>query len=107
MFIGVFMLFSKHIYILITGLALLTFSFFAVHTMASRMVAMHAKEGKSSATSIYWLVYYLGSSVLGSGTGYLLHATSWMGFILFLMFVILITFFLTAKSNRANQNQIN
>ncbi|MDV3847829.1 MFS transporter [Elizabethkingia anophelis] len=106
-FIGVVMLFSKHIYILITGIALLTFSFFAVHTMASRMVAMHAKEGKSSATSIYWLVYYLGSSVLGSGTGYLLHATSWMGFILFLMFVILITFFLTAKSNRTNQNQIN
>ncbi len=107
MFIGVVMLFSKHIYILIIGLALLTFSFFAVHTMASRMVAMHAKEGKSSATSIYWLVYYLGSSVLGSGTGYLLHATSWMGFILFLMFVILITFFLTAKSNSTNQNQIN
>ncbi|WP_236628063.1 MFS transporter [Elizabethkingia bruuniana] len=104
MFIGVAMLFSKHIYILIIGLALLTFSFFAVHTMASRMVAMHAKEGKSSATSIYWLVYYLGSSVLGSGTGYLLHATSWMGFILFLMFVIFMTFFLTAKSNKVNQN---
>jgi YNFM family putative membrane transporter len=104
MFIGALMLLSRQIYILIIGLALLTFSFFAVHTMASRMVAMHAKEGKSSATSIYWLVYYLGSSVLGSGTGYLLHATSWMGFILFLLFVIFITLFFTIKRASVNQN---
>ena len=100
---GVFLLLSHNITLLIIGLALLTFSFFAVHTMASRLITLHAKEGKSSATSIYWLFYYFGSSILGSGTGYLLHATSWAGFITVLLLTVVISFLLTI-GNRNPQN---
>lgn len=100
---GVFLLLSHNITLLIIGLALLTFSFFAVHTMASRLITLHAKEGKSSATSIYWLFYYFGSSILGSGTGYLLHATSWTGFITVLLLTVAISFLLTIR-NRNPQN---
>jgi YNFM family putative membrane transporter len=96
---GTALLFSENIYIVIFGLGLLTLSFFAAHTMASQMTALHAKQGKSSATSIYWLFYYFGSSILGSGTGYLLHGTSWNIFILFLIFSILISFLLTLTPN--------
>ena len=66
--------------------------------MASQMTALHAKEGKSSATSIYWLFYYFGSSFLGSGTGYLLHSTSWNVFIGVLISVIMIAFLLTIEN---------
>lgn len=100
---GVCLLLSHNITVLIIGLALLTFSFFAVHTMASRLITLHAKEGKSSATSIYWLFYYFGSSILGSGTGYLLHATSWTGFITVLLLTVAISFLLTIR-NRNPQN---
>lgn len=100
---GVFLLLSHNITLLIIGLALLTFSFFAVHTMASRLITLHAKEGKSSATSIYWLFYYFGSSILGSGTGYLLHATSWTGFVTVLLLTVAISFLLTIR-NRNPQN---
>lgn len=92
---GISLLLSENIYIVIFGLGLFTLSFFAAHTMASQMTTLRAKEGKSSATSIYWLFYYFGSSILGSGTGYLLHGTSWTFFILFLIFSILIAFSLT------------
>lgn len=95
MIAGILLLLSENIYIVIFGLGLFTLSFFAAHTMASQMTALRAKEGKSSATSIYWLFYYFGSSILGSGTGYILHATSWKFFISFLIFSIIIAFSLT------------
>ncbi|AZA54676.1 MFS transporter [Chryseobacterium sp. G0201] len=95
MIAGILFLLSENIYIVIFGLGLFTLSFFAAHTMASQMTALRAKEGKSSATSIYWLFYYFGSSILGSGTGYILHATSWKFFISFLIFSIIIAFSLT------------
>lgn len=94
---GLVLLLSENIYIVVFGLGLFTLCFFAAHTMASQMTALHAKEGKSSATSIYWLFYYFGSSFLGSGTGYLLHSTSWNVFIGVLISVIMIAFALTIE----------
>lgn len=94
---GLILLFSENIYVVVFGQGLFTLCFFAAHTMASQMTALHAKEGKSSATSIYWLFYYFGSSFLGSGTGYLLHSTSWNVFIATLILVIIIAFALTIE----------
>jgi len=96
MITGAAFLLSENIYILIFGLGLFTLSFFAAHTMASQMTALYAKRGKSSATSIYWLFYYFGSSILGSGTGYLLHAYSWNVFIGVLIIAVITSLFLTA-----------
>ncbi|WP_426483155.1 MFS transporter [Chryseobacterium sp. R2ACT005] len=98
MLTGAALLLSENIYILIFGLGLFTLSFFAAHTMASQMTALYAKRGKSSATSIYWLFYYFGSSILGSGTGYLLHAYSWNVFIGILIIAV-ITALLLATAN--------
>ncbi len=98
MLAGTALLMSGSIYMIIFGLGLFTLSFFAAHTMASQMTALHAKQGKSSATSIYWLFYYFGSSILGTGTGYILHAGSWNIFILLLLFSVGISFLLAAKN---------
>lgn len=92
MLLGVMLLVSDNLYVTVFGLGLLTFAFFGVHTMASRMVSLHAREGKSSATSIYWLFYYIGSSVLGSGTGYFLHAASWALFVALLSVIVLMAY---------------
>ncbi|MDG4654898.1 MFS transporter [Chryseobacterium arthrosphaerae] len=106
MLTGAALLLSENIYVLIFGLGLFTLSFFAAHTMASQMTALYAKRGKSSATSIYWLFYYFGSSILGSGTGYLLHAYSWNVFIGILM-VAITTALLLATANSAQRGQKN
>jgi YNFM family putative membrane transporter len=79
---GAFLLLSENLYILIFGLGSFYPFILAAHTMASQMTALYARRGKSSNTSIYWLFYYFGSSVLGSGT-ILLHAYSWNVFIAF------------------------
>lgn len=106
MLAGALLLLSENLYLLIFGLGLFTFSFFAAHTMASQMTALYAKRGKSSATSIYWLFYYFGSSILGTGTGYLLHAYSWNVFIAFLAISVVAALFL-ATANRSFQNKKN
>lgn len=98
MLTGAALLLSENIYILIFGLGLFTLSFFAAHTMASQMTALYAKRGKSSATSIYWLFYYFGSSILGSGTGYILHAYSWNIFIGVLILSVIIALLLTTAN---------
>lgn len=95
---GAALLLSENIYMVISGLGIFTLAFFAAHTMASQMTALHAKQGRSSATSIYWLFYYFGSSILGSGTGYILHAFSWNVFIIVLLFAVGISFLLAAKN---------
>lgn len=106
MLAGALLLLSENLYLLIFGLGLFTFSFFAAHTMASQMTALYAKRGKSSATSIYWLFYYFGSSILGTSTGYLLHAYSWNVFIAFLAISVVAALFL-ATANRSFQNKKN
>lgn len=69
---GLSMLLIPRLWALIAGLGILTFAFFSTHTIASRIVSVNASRSKSSATSIYWLSYYAGSSIIGSLTGIIL-----------------------------------
>ncbi|MGH1516670.1 MFS transporter [Chryseobacterium sp. JK1] len=106
MLTGALLLLSENIYILIFGLGLFTLSFFAAHTMASQMTALYAKRGKSSATSIYWLFYYFGSSILGSGTGYILHAYSWNVFMAVLMVSVIIALILATFNTSREKKKV-
>lgn len=82
---GLLLLLSGNLVILVAGLGIVTFGFFAAHTMASRIIAQMAQDNKSTATALYWLFYYIGSSVIGSGSGVLLSVWSWTVFILALL----------------------
>lgn len=104
---GTALLLSENIYVVIFGLGLFTLAFFAAHTMASQMTALHAKQGKSSATSIYWLFYYFGSSILGTGTGYILHAFSWNIFIIILLFSVVISLILASANKDLKEIKIS
>ncbi|MGQ1947560.1 MFS transporter [Geofilum sp. OHC36d9] len=88
---GLLMMMSKNIFVLVLGLGLFTLSFFGVHSMASQMVSKRVDEGKSSATSLYWLFYYIGSSVMGSFTGIIIHRNSWYAFVICLMALVLLS----------------
>lgn len=77
---------------IVLGLGLLTFAFFGTHTLASRIVSMQAQEARSSATSLYWLFYYAGSSLLGSATGLLLSGYGWEAFVLGLLVMVGVAF---------------
>ena len=93
--IGLLMLLSGRIWIFILGLGILTFGFFGAHTTASRWVSLLATGGKSTATSTYWLFYYVGSSIIGTLSGSFLSAWGWSIFVYCLMGLGVLTLVIT------------
>lgn len=92
MLVGLLFLLVMRLEYIVLGLGILTFAFFSTHTMASRIVSMQAGESRSSATSLYWLFYYTGSSLLGSATGVLLSDYGWEGLVAGLMLLVGVSF---------------
>ncbi|AOK30761.1 MULTISPECIES: MFS transporter [Burkholderia] len=62
-----------------TGIACVTFGFFAGHAVASGWVGRLAQQGKGQAAALYLLAYYVGSSVVGSFGGRCWSALGWPG----------------------------
>ena len=85
--IGIISLLTGNLAVLVLGLGVMTLGFFATHTLASKIISQTAKEGKSSATSIYWLFYYAGSSIIGTSTGMILSSYGW-SFLIYSLFLI-------------------
>lgn len=89
---GLMLMMVMRLEAIVLGLGILTFAFFSTHTLASRIVSMQAQEARSSATSLYWLFYYAGSSLLGSATGSLLAGFGWDTFVLGLVLLLGLSF---------------
>lgn len=86
------MLLSPYIWMFVLGLGIATFSFFGAHTMAGQIISKHAVSGKSTATSLYWLFYYVGSSIIGTVMGIAFSALGWTTFIIILLAILMIAF---------------
>lgn len=105
--IGLLLLFSTNIFVLVIGLGAVTFSFFAAHTLASRMVSQSTVVGKSSATCLYWLFYYIGSSLVGSSTGWVLSNYKWEGLLMILITIVVITLLISVWIKGYQLNKSN
>jgi YNFM family putative membrane transporter len=88
---GLLLLLSNQLFFVVLGLGIFTFNFFGSHTIASKLVSLHVAKGKSTAVSLYLLSYYVGSSIIGSSTGVVLHHSSWFLFILSLVALVIIS----------------
>ena len=93
---GLSMLLIPRLWALIAGLGVLTFAFFSTHTIASRIVSVNASRSKSSATSIYWLSYYAGSSIIGSLTGIILTLFGWDTFVEILLMLTTLSYLISS-----------
>lgn len=65
--------------VVIIGITCITASFFAAHAVASGWVGRLAASDKGHATSLYLLVYYMGSSIAGSLGGWFWASNGWPG----------------------------
>lgn len=104
---GLLLMLSQNIYLLVLGLGAVTFAFFASHTLASRMVSQRAKIGKSTATCLYWLFYYIGSSIIGSSSGKILSKFQWNGFIMSLVCFLSISLLLSVWIRKSRPSELN
>jgi len=80
--------------VVVTGLALLTAGFFAVHGVASGWVPARAHAGgvaTGQAASLYLFTYYLGSSVFGSLAGPAWSQAAWPGVVALAVLLLSVT----------------
>ena len=76
---GIVLTLSSELGIVILGIAVLTFGFFAAHAIASGWVGARARHAKAQASALYLFLYYIGSSLVGSSGGILWNDAGWKG----------------------------
>ena len=84
MIAGLLLTLSNWLPLIVLGVALFTYGFFASHSMASSWVGRRATSNKALASALYLFFYYLGSSVVGSATGVMWGRGGWPGVVLVL-----------------------
>ena len=92
MALGVLATLDSHLVIIIAGLALFTFGYFATHAIASGWVGARAGERRGLVSALYLSSYYLGSSFLGSTSGPLWTHFAWPGMVVGLMLCVSLVF---------------
>ncbi|GAC1696104.1 MAG: MFS transporter [Gemmatimonadaceae bacterium] len=76
---GLALTWSARLAVIVAGVAVITFGFFAAHSVASSWVGLRARHAKAQAASLYLFFYYLGASVAGAAGGVFWTAWGWPG----------------------------
>lgn len=79
--VGIAITLATPLWLIIAGLAIYTFGFFAVHTVASAWVGHRAGPRRGLVSALYLSSYYLGGSVIGTSTGWAWSHAGWPGVI--------------------------
>lgn len=90
-FAGLLAIVFAPLWMIITGVVLLTCGFFAVHAVASSSIGIYATRAKAHASSLYLLFYYLGGSLIGPVAGVFWDEAGWLVMVGFLAALLLIT----------------
>ncbi|AVR95817.1 MFS transporter [Pseudoduganella armeniaca] len=76
---GLLLTLSGSLLVIVLGMALTTFGFFASHSITSSWVGRRARPPQALASALYLFFYYLGSSVIGWLAGVLWAWGGWNG----------------------------
>lgn len=79
MLAGVAATFARPLASIVAGMALLTFGFFAAHSIVSSWVGLRAHHARAQASSLYLFFYYTGSAIAGLVGGFFWAAHGWRG----------------------------
>ncbi|MET0863124.1 MAG: MFS transporter [Nakamurella sp.] len=76
---GVALTLASPLWIILTGLVVLTFCFFVAHAIASTWAGQRVPAARSQASALYSLAYYAGSSLLGFAGAVIFDRAGWTG----------------------------
>lgn len=79
MLAGLLLTLVSSLLLIVAGMALFTFGFFASHSVASSWVGRRARAPQALASALYLFFYYLGSSLLGWCSGLMWDRGGWAG----------------------------
>lgn len=77
--LGVALTLFASLWLILGGIAVLTFSFFGAHSVASSWVGQRAGVARAHAMALYMFCYYMGSSIAGAWGGVFMAANGWPG----------------------------
>jgi YNFM family putative membrane transporter len=98
---GALLTLVPNLWVKIAGLAVFVFGFFAAHTIASGWVGVAARsDRKATASSLYLLFYYGGSSVVGWVGGYVWIDSGWLGLVSAICLLIAVCYALSLMASR-------
>jgi YNFM family putative membrane transporter len=86
---GLLLTLSNAVLLIVIGMGLFTFGFFASHSVCSSWVGRRARPPQALASAIYLFFYYLGSSVVGWVSGVVWAWAGWVGVVSMLGAVLL------------------
>lgn len=89
MMIGALVTLIPNLVVKIVGLSIFTFGFFGSHSIASASIEKYADVNKAQAAALYLLFYYLGSSFVGSFSGYFWEHFHWIGVISLIVMLLM------------------
>lgn len=90
---GAILTLQHNLFIIILGIMMVAFGFFAAHAVASGWIGLLApNKYKAQASSFYLLFYYLGSCLVGWTGGFFLNSFGWLGVIGYICFLADIIF---------------
>ncbi|SDE80379.1 MFS transporter, YNFM family, putative membrane transport protein [Massilia sp. PDC64] len=79
MLAGLLLTLAHNVPVIVAGMAIFTFGFFASHSIASSWVGRRARAQQALASALYLCFYYLGSSLVGWLCGVLWEHGGWGG----------------------------
>ncbi len=82
---GLALTLATNLIVLVAGMAMATFGFFASHSVASSWVGRRARAPQALASALYLFFYYLGSSLVGWLAGLAWGAGAWTGVVSLLL----------------------
>lgn len=90
MAIGVLLTLLKPLAGIVIGIVVFTIGFFGAHAVASAWVGVRAATARAQASSLYLLAYYLGSSISGTGGGFVWEAWGWNGVVALILVLLVV-----------------
>ena len=97
MILGLWIMLIPSLWVILIGLLIFTFSFFAAHSTSSSWVSVQSLQYRAVGSSLYLFSYYLGSSFLGSSSGLVWEAYGWFGLTISITCVLCIGFFVALR----------
>ncbi len=89
---GLLVTLAAPVWAIVLGVAGVTAGFFGAHSVASAWVGHCADGARAQASALYLLAYYVGSSVLGSATGFVWARAGWPGVVAAVGVFVLVAF---------------
>ncbi|WP_432382412.1 MFS transporter [Duganella sp. P38] len=97
---GLLLTLSNWLPLMLLGVAVFTYGFFATHSVASSWVGRRAASNKALASALYLFFYYLGSSVIGSATGVMWGQAGWPGVVAVLALSLVLALLVAVRLRR-------